>query len=418
MHPFEKHRQWPAVHQVCATLKAAGFQAWLAGGCVRDLVMNRVPNDFDVATNARPEAVEGLFPQAITVGREFGVTILPFDDFQVEVATFRQDGPYADGRHPSHITFSTPEEDAKRRDFTVNALFFDTEKRTVVDFVGGQADIQARLLRAVGDPDRRFDEDKLRILRAVRFAAQLDFTIEQKTFEAVLRLAPQIKIVATERIRDEVLKLMKSARADLGLTLLRDTGLWAILFPELVAVAEEESTFEKLRTRVRKSKSIEPTFATSAAALLLLLDFVDMDPKPHLSRAQTWLKRLRFSNQETEAVMWSLRMRETFRSPSQVRHAHVIRALGHTHATLAEAIYAGDSAQEKDALARFQKIHTDVLGGRRELPARWVSGDDLLQLGTPRGPELGRLLEELYDRQLEGMFQNREQALTWAQTQI
>lgn len=420
MHAFESHRQWPAVSQVCATLKAAGFQAWLAGGCVRDLLMNRDPNDFDIATDARPEQVETLFPRALTVGREFGVTILPFDGFHVEVATFRQDGPYIDGRRPANIAFSTPEEDAKRRDFTVNALYFDIDKRQVIDFVGGEADIRARLLRAVGDPDRRFDEDKLRILRAVRFAAQLDFTIEAETLVAVRRRASQVKGVSAERIRDEVLKLMKSPNASRGLRLLRETQLWEVVFPELTMSdrsAAEDEAFRSLERRAAGGAD-----SPELAALILLIDFVDAmapDVSDGLVRARAFLKRLRFSNSEADTVLWSLRMKDLFRYPSRSSRAAVARALGHHAASVAESVFTRESARDAGRAALFAEIRSQILvNGGRELPERFVSGDDLLAMGMSKGPELGRTLEEVFDRQLEGSLTSREMALDWAKMRI
>ena len=312
MHAFESHRQWPAVKQVCDSLRAEGHQAWLAGGCVRDLIMNREPNDFDVATDAKPESVEKLFANAITVGREFGVTIVPFDGFQVEIATFRQDGPYEDGRRPTHVVFSTPEEDAKRRDFTVNALYFDVDKKKVVDFVGGEADIRAKTLRAVGDPDKRFDEDKLRILRAVRFAAQLDFQIEAKTLEAVRKRHAQIAVVAHERIRDEILKLMKSPNSPLGLGHLRQTGLWQVIFPELGAILKDPVLQLAIDSRAFAGAS-----RPALAALILMYDFVLVNEAVHLPMAENVLKRLRFSSTESEAFSWCCKNREYFLRPQK-----------------------------------------------------------------------------------------------------
>ena len=217
---LEEHSQWNAVKEVCSRLRDAGFEALLAGGCVRDLIMHREPNDFDVATDATPDQIESLFPKCLLVGKAFGVIILPFDGFQIEVATFREDLQYKDGRRPEGVKFSTPKADAQRRDFTINALFYDPIKREIIDFIDGQADIKAKILRTVGDPNHRFDEDKLRLLRAIRFAAQLDFRIEDGTLRAVETHAKDVSVVSHERIRDELIKLLKSPNRNIGLELL------------------------------------------------------------------------------------------------------------------------------------------------------------------------------------------------------
>ncbi|MGB7226193.1 MAG: CCA tRNA nucleotidyltransferase, partial [Candidatus Acidiferrales bacterium] len=189
--------------RICARLRDAGYQALFNGGCVRDIILGREPSDYDVCTDARPERVQQLFPASIPVGAQFGVVIVVEDGVQVEVATFRSDIGSADGRHPVRVEFSTSaEEDVRRRDFTINGLLMDPWDGKILDFVGGQADIKARLVRAIGEPERRFEEDKLRMLRAVRFAARLDYSIEPRTFAAIRKLASQIDQVSKERVRD------------------------------------------------------------------------------------------------------------------------------------------------------------------------------------------------------------------------
>ncbi|MCK5557066.1 MAG: CCA tRNA nucleotidyltransferase, partial [Candidatus Hydrogenedentes bacterium] len=185
-----------------------GFTAFFAGGCVRDMVMDRVPEDIDIATNARPEGVEGLFPKTVPVGVSFGVMKVILDKQDFEVATFRTEGPYLDGRHPSAVDYASPEEDAHRRDFTVNGMFYDPLKDEIIDFVEGRADIDNRIVRTIGDPVDRFEEDKLRLLRAVRFAAKLEFEIDEDTWEALCRLATKVTQTSWERIRDEIVKIL------------------------------------------------------------------------------------------------------------------------------------------------------------------------------------------------------------------
>ncbi len=380
--------------------------------------MGRVPNDFDVATDARPESVEALFPKAVTVGRDFGVTILPFEDtsrggFHVEVATFREDGPYVDGRRPAHVTFSTPEQDAKRRDFTVNALFYDLEANKVIDYVGGEADIAARTLRAVGDPDRRFDEDKLRILRAVRFAAQLDFSIEPRTLEAVRRRAGQVRLVSAERVRAELVKLLRSTNAAKGLRLLVETGLWEVVLPELSGLPADHAAFAALERRSARGAE-----TPELAALNLVFDFVIGDFEPRLGLAQALLKRLRFSNQELAAVVWVLRRKDLFRAPGEARRSGLARALAHPSSPVAEAFYSRDPAREAMAGQVIEDVKEGALQGTGRLPERLVNGEDLQKLGMPKGPELGTILEDAFDRQLEGELRTRAEALEWARSRI
>src|SRR5580658_3430815 len=222
-----------ALH-ICEKLFEAGHQAYLVGGCVRDLELGREPADYDVATDALPERVVSLFPGSLTIGAKFGVILVHEGDADVEVATFRSDVGYSDGRHPDRVIFSrTAEEDVRRRDFTINGLLLDPRTNDVLDFVGGREDLRAGLVRAIGDPDRRFGEDKLRMLRAVRFAARFGFQIEPATFAAIRELAPQITQVSPERIREELTKLLTEGAARRGFELLDETGLLAVVLPDV-----------------------------------------------------------------------------------------------------------------------------------------------------------------------------------------
>src|SRR5881409_3763651 len=200
--PMEK-----VAREVAARLRESGHIAYFAGGCVRDMVRGLSPKDYDIVTDARPEAVQRLFPQTVAVGAHFGVIIVLENGFQFEVATFRSDDAYIDGRHPSSVHFSSPKEDAQRRDFTINGMFYDPVSEKVIDFVGGCADIDAKLVRAIGDPAQRFTEDRLRMLRAVRFATVLDYQIDQKTWRALATSADSINQISAERIRDELVRI-------------------------------------------------------------------------------------------------------------------------------------------------------------------------------------------------------------------
>ncbi|MEI8350841.1 MAG: CCA tRNA nucleotidyltransferase, partial [bacterium] len=223
--------------EVVRRLQGVGFIAYWAGGCVRDLVLNRQARDYDIATNAVPDKVMELFPKSVAVGKSFGVVRVPVADHWYEVATFRQDADYEDGRHPVRVTFSDPESDAQRRDFTVNALFYDPIRQEVIDHVAGLEDIGRRLIRAVGEPLKRFQEDHLRLLRAVRFAATLEFTIDAATAQAIRDTAGRIGLISAERVRDELTRLLvESARAGDALVLLRDLGLLREVLPEIDAM--------------------------------------------------------------------------------------------------------------------------------------------------------------------------------------
>src|ERR1700723_150596 len=228
--------------QSCQTRRSKGFQAFLVGGCVRDIILGREPADYDVTTDALPGQVEEIFPGSLTVGAKFGVVIVPqetpgaadADRLQVEVATFRSDVGYSDGRHPDRVDYtSSPKDDVKRRDFTINALLLDPETNEILDFVGGREDLKAGIIRAIGDPEARFREDKLRMVRAVRFAARFGYTIELSTLKAIQQLAPEIGQISKERLRDELTKILTGGAERRGFELLDQTGLLVYLLPEI-----------------------------------------------------------------------------------------------------------------------------------------------------------------------------------------
>src|SRR6059058_1263781 len=225
-----------AARKVVARLRENGHIAYFAGGCVRDLLRGLVPKDYDIATDARPEVVQKLFPRTYAVGAHFGVIIVLEDGFQFEVATFRSDEAYIDGRHPTAVHFSSPKEDARRRDFTINGMFYDPVAEEVIDFVGGRADIAAKLVRSIDDPAHRFAEDRLRMLRAVRFATVLDYQIDAKTWDALVNNAVSIHEISAERIRDELVAIFLSENRTRGWDLLDASGLISAILPELQAM--------------------------------------------------------------------------------------------------------------------------------------------------------------------------------------
>jgi tRNA nucleotidyltransferase (CCA-adding enzyme) len=412
---FENHIQWTTVKDVAKRLREAGFMALLAGGSVRDLVMGREPNDFDIATSATPDEVAELFPQALEVGKAFGVSILPFKDFQVEVATFREDLEYLDGRRPEGVRFSSPEADARRRDFTVNALFLDLETSKVIDYVGGEVDIRARVIRTVGEPARRFHEDRLRLLRAVRFAAQLGFTIAEETFHEVQRQAPEITIVSRERVRDELLKLLKSPGRVRGLELLETSGLLAAAFPELFkAIAHQgDEWLKSFQTLTGLSLTkLEPTALLSLFYRPLYL----VDPA-HL---KDQLRSLRLDTHLMDDIQFVLRSSGEFSAPETVRRGSMALLCAHRAASSCEVFV--------EALEQARGVSREVIEERRGYlrdlkrialtaegakPEPLVSGNDAKAAGFLPGPQMGAALNEAYLLQLEGRFLDREEALHW-----
>lgn len=416
---FKNHPHWSHVKVAVETLQKAGHQALLAGGCVRDALMGREPNDFDIATDASPDQTRALFPNSLEVGKQFGVTILPIDDFQLEIATFRKDGPYLDGRRPSTIEFSNAKEDALRRDFTVNAMFADPLTGEVSDFVGGQKDLAAKIIRAVGDPRNRFEEDKLRILRAVRFAAQLDFLIETETLKAIKEYHTQLSVVSKERIHDELLKLFKAKKAHVGIELLRTTGLLHQIAPGLLIPPDRWQTMLK---RVESA----PPVPSVRLCLFLLEWWRELDQDNREKVISDWLHELKFSNPEIDLTMWVLKSEKIFANPQAVELSVLIRALSDGAAGVAGFVYEIDSAigkgssqdQAKERLRFIQEVYLQYLQPDGTLPKRWVTGADLQALGVQPGPDFGVLLQRVYDLQLEKKISSRDEAINWIKLEI
>lgn len=423
MKAFSSHPHWSAVESVCRALREDGKLAYLAGGCVRDALMGRAPNDFDVATDARPERVEQLFPNSLPVGKAFGVVIVPFPGFQVEIATFRKDGEYVDGRRPESVDFCTPEDDAKRRDFTVNALFYDFAQDRVLDFVGGEADVRAKLIRAVGRPEARFQEDKLRLLRAVRFAAQLGFAIEPDTWAAVRRLAAQANAVSAERVREELSKWLKAppaGRAE-GLRLLRDSGLLEATLPEVAAALAMSP--EALPRAMRALEALEKDEGQEALWAAVLFPATGAGGSGAARAAQQILLRLKPSSRFAEDVAWTLAAQETLWLPDDLRVADAAIALADPRAPAAERLQlalakaAGEEERAERAVRKRMAIRLRFLE-KGALPAAFLNGADLKALGEPPGPRMGELLKEAFRLQIEHRLNTREEALEWADEQI
>lgn len=379
--------------EIIDRLRAAGWEAYLVGGVVRDLLLGRAPTDLDIATAAPSDVVAGIFPETIPVGAAFGVTAVVIGDRPFQVATFRQEGPYLDGRRPSVIGPAGAEADVRRRDFTVNALLYDPITETVVDHVGGQLDLSRRIIRSVGDPVVRFAEDHLRMLRAARLAAELGFTVEPATEAAIRTLAPAARAVSAERVREELVRLLVAPGRVEGLRILARTGLLAVWLPEVAALeeprpADGRHTLDRLSLALRALDRLRrPSTVAAAASLFLHLDAP--------GQVEALCRRLRFSGSDRRAI--AALAREQARVPElPLMRAGEVRGLLRrvAGADLLEVYRASASARGEDlgAYTRAAEVIAAHAGGRG-VPPRLLSGDDLIRLGYRPGPEFARILD-------------------------
>lgn len=419
-------------------LQAAGFDAWWVGGCVRDLLLGREPQDYDIATSARPEQIEAVFPRTIPVGKRFGVILVLEAGRQFQVATFRAEADYRDGRHPEHVSFGDAQADARRRDFTVNGLFLDPVSGRIHDWIGGEADLRAKLLRAIGDPAERFAEDHLRLLRAVRLAAQLDFQIEAGTFAALRAKAARITTVSAERIRDELLKLFRPPHAARGLELLHETGLLAAVLPEIAATVRceqspdfhpEGSVFNHLRLMLAQLPPDAPELLPWAVLLHDVAKPLTASADPATGSIHFYehekigaemthviLERLRFPRKAIEAVAASVRHHMQFKDAPRMRKATLRRMLLRSTFPLELALHRLDCVGSHGRLDVYEFLVAQAEALTREPALRppLLTGHDLIALGFKPGPALGALLAELREKQLQDELRTPEEARQWA----
>jgi len=386
-------------------LQQAGHAAYFAGGCVRDRLMGRTPADYDVATAARPEQVAALFPRSQKVGAAFGVILVRDRQAQVEVATFRTDGRYSDGRHPDAVTFATAQEDAQRRDFTCNGLFYDPVADELHDFVAGQADIAARILRAIGVPAQRLAEDHLRMLRAVRFAAKLEFQIQDQTLAAIQTHAPQIRTVSRERVGEELRLILKHPARARGAALLEATGLLACIWPAALN-PQPPAAWPALA-----ALPVHITTALGLAALQLdLLATAATTTAVWPGCAAALRQGLMLSNQETADVEWLGQNLVVLREWPRLSQAQLKRLLADPRwAQLATLAGAAGVPQREALEQRVAELQRSGIA-----PPPWVTGNDLMALGGRPGKHFKQWLDTLYDLQLEGLLHTRDEALTRA----
>lgn len=423
-------------NSICEMLQRHKHQALLAGGCVRDLLLGREPIDYDVATDATPVEVAGLFPESVAVGAQFGVILIPKDGLKVEVATFRSDVGYSDGRHPDRVVYAkTPQEDVERRDFTINGLLMRHDTGDLLDFVGGQKDLQAGIVRAIGDPDRRFAEDKLRMMRAVRFAARFGFEIEEATLESIRRHVSEIQIVSPERVHDELTKMLTEGAARRAFELLDESGLLGQVLPEIAAMKgveqppefhPEGDVWTHTRLMLEKlAKGASPTLAwgvllhdvgkpatfQSAAETGDRIRFnhhVDVGVRV----AEAICRRLRFSSDESEQIAALVANHMTFAHVESMRKATLKRFVRlsnfneHLELHRLDCLSSHSHLDSYDFVQRF----LEETPPEEVRPRRLLTGDDLLAMGYHPGPQFARILRSVEDAQLEGQITTTQEA--------
>lgn len=424
------NKRQAAAEQICSTLRRRGFRALLAGGCVRDMLLKTPPRDFDIATNARPFEVAQLFERTIDIGAAFGVQVVLLPEGPFEVTTFRKDGPYHDGRHPCSVAFTGEEEDARRRDFTINALFYDPVDRKVLDYVGGLDDLRTGLVRAVGVPRERFEEDHLRLLRAIRFAARLRYAIERETYQAIRESAPRITLTSAERIRDELLKMLTEGGTRRAFEMLDDTGLLHQILPEVSAmkgVAQPPEFHPEgdvfTHTLLMLDLLNHPSAALALGVLLHdagkpatqtrtdRIRFNDHD-KAGADIAREVCERLRLPRRDTERVVWLVAQHMRFQHIPKMRESkrkRTIRADGFEELKELCRIDCLASHGNLDTVVWVENYQAQ-LPPESLRPEPLVQGNDLIALGYPPGPLFSKILKHVEDLQLDGRLTTPDEA--------
>ncbi|MGH7198440.1 MAG: CCA tRNA nucleotidyltransferase [Candidatus Omnitrophota bacterium] len=422
--------------QIVRRLREHGHEAYFVGGCVRDLLLKKSPKDFDVATDAVPKKVASLFSKTVPVGAQFGVMLVVEGGETFEVATFRTDEGYKDGRRPTGVRFTDAKEDALRRDFTVNGLFYDPVSRKVMDWIGGEQDLRKKIIRAIGNPAKRFEEDKLRMLRAIRFASVLGFKIEPKTFSAVKKRASKIHEVSQERVRDELVKMFTGPHPALALSLLDKAGLLKEVLPEInrmkgvrqpKAFHPEGDVF--VHTRLLLAQLKNPTALLAFGCLLH-----DVGKPATYRRAD----RIRFHGHDRVGARISEKILERLRFPNELKSRIVACVEGHMRfkdvkkmrASTLKRFLQRDTIETEleqhrvDCLAshgdlgnwRFLKKKMRTMSREEIKPKPLIKGGDLLSMGFPESPLIGKILRAVEERQLEGKLSTREEALAWVKS--
>jgi poly(A) polymerase len=390
-----------AAIKILRKLRSNGFEALLAGGCVRDMLLDKRAKDYDVATNAQPKDVTELFKRTLNVGAKFGVIIVLIENQQVEVATFRTETDYVDGRHPGSVKFSTAAEDASRRDFTINGMFYNPLKKEVIDYVDGQADLKAKIVRTIGKPTERFSEDYLRMLRAIRFSTQLDFEIEPLTWSAICTNSANIAHISGERISIELEGILVNPNRSAGTSLLFDSELAEAIFPGLL------SKHRKIAIEVLGQLREKIDFPLALAGLFVgcETDFaIEMSQVLKLSKSQT--KHIKFLLANRGKLL------DDRMSLADLKKILAEPYFGDLY-ELQRAIQVAEGGPDNTAALENLNNRIKELGDVDLRPDPLLNGHDLIRLGAVPGPALGQLSQELYIAQLEGKLHNPEQAEQW-----
>ena len=431
-----------AATHIVRQLQEAGFTAFWVGGCVRDLLLKRHPVDYDIVTAALPDQIEKLFRRTIPVGRKFGVMVVVENRHQFQVATFRAEANYRDGRHPEEVTFGDAIADARRRDFTINGLFYDPVARQLHDWVKGEEDLRRKIIRTIGSPQERFAEDHLRLLRAVRFAAQLGFEIESATLAAIKAQASNIRNISAERVRDELIKLFSPPHAAQGLTLLRETGLLDQILPELAATVTceqspdyhpEGSVFEHILLML---KQMPPGSHPSLPWAVLFHDIAKpvtaaRDPGTgsiHFygherigeDMARAILERLRFPRKQIEEIGKAVRCHMQFKDALAMRKSTLRRLLMRPTFPLELELHRLDCLGSHGQLDVYEYLTRGAreLEEQPEIRPPLLTGHDLIALGMKPGAAMGALLAEIREKQLQDELKTKGDARKWAQKRL
>lgn len=432
--------------EIVKTLQVHGYKAFFAGGCVRDMIMEKESEDYDIATSALPEVIMKLFERTIPVGVQFGVVVVVKDGHNFEVATFRTEGSYTDGRHPDYVAFSTPEADVKRRDFTINGLLYDPVKNEILDYVGGQADIAKGIIRTIGDPVERFTEDKLRMIRAARFACRFNFPIHEDTQRAIIQLARNIHAVSAERIREELEKILTGTNPHIGIKLLDELHLLQEILPEVSAmkgVRQPENfhpegdvfvhtllCLSKLAP-VSEQRMERPSWTLAMGVLLhdigKTITFVELDrirfnlhEKVGADMTAKICDRLKTSNAEKDRIVWLVLKHLYFKDAQKMRLSKLKRLFAaEGYPELAELCRidalasSGDLSDYHYCQEMFSKLsHEEVK------PKPLITGHDLIGMGLKPGPVFKDILMKIEDEQLEGNVITKEAAIEMAKALI
>lgn len=431
----------PTSLKIIQTLKNAGHQAYWAGGCVRDMLLGKEPKDFDIVTSAKPDQIEDLLEKTIPIGKEFGVILAIEDDHHFEVATFRSDSGYSDGRRPDAVEFSSAAEDAHRRDFTINGLFYDPDADQVIDHVNGQADLDAHLIRFIGDPEARIKEDHLRILRAVRFKNTLSFQYHPDTYNAIAANVDLVANVSAERIRDELNKMLLCEKNIDALNDLEDLGILKVILPELQAMKgvaqphkyHQEGDVWNHSLAALKALPISASLQVRWATLLhdvgkpdtfKVAERIRFDG--HASRsaevATALMKRLKFPRKDIAKVAWIAEhhmMMVPLVEMNKGRQRHWF--LHPDFKDMLLVMYADAMGTTPHDLSLYEEIlqqYKESLAAMPKEPPKLLSGDDIMKiLNLPPGPELGKIIAQLRHQQLDEKITTKEEAIQWLQSQ-